>query len=95
MNETKGNLKKNHRHPSGYSSLVSEIVTIAVLDYRRKRISEETTSAIRDRRSCSSNLIKKDRDQLRWFIFNGPMDLLLDLANLKISPDRIRKEIER
>tara|TARA_R110000824_G_scaffold60355_2_gene161425 strand:- start:1279 stop:1566 length:288 start_codon:yes stop_codon:yes gene_type:complete len=95
MNDMKGNLKRDHRHLSGYSSLVSEIVTIALLDYKRKRVSEETTTAIRDRRAYSSDLIKKDRAHLRWFIFSGPMDLLLDLADLNVSPDRIRKEIER
>tara|TARA_R110000824_G_C14762943_1_gene630019 strand:- start:245 stop:532 length:288 start_codon:yes stop_codon:yes gene_type:complete len=95
MNDMKGNLKRDHRHLSGYSSLASEIITIALLDFRRKRVSEETTSAIRDRRACSSDLIKKDRAHLRWFIFSGPMDFLLDLANLNVSGDRIREEIER
>tara|TARA_R110000824_G_scaffold211342_2_gene397339 strand:- start:249 stop:527 length:279 start_codon:yes stop_codon:yes gene_type:complete len=90
----KGNLGRDHRHVAGFASLAAEIVTIALLDYRRKRIGEETKTATRDGRDYANDLAKKESAQLRWFIFGGAMDSMLDLANLDINPDCIRKEIE-
>lgn len=95
INASKGNLTGNHRHVAGFASLAAEVVTIALLDYRRKRIGEETKTAARDGREYAGDLAKKERDQLRWFIFEGPMDSMLDLANINVNPDCLREELKR
>lgn len=91
----KGNLTANHRHLPGMRSLAAEVITIALLDYQRKRAPEEAKGAIRDGRVYASSIIMNDRDQLRGFIFGGGMDLLIDLADLRLNGDCIRKEVEK
>ena len=90
----KGNLTGNHRHAPGFRSLVAEVITIAVLDFQRKRIREETKTAMRDGREYANTLASKEQKALFQFIFHGPMDAMIDLAYLNINADCIKDKLK-
>ena len=90
----KGNLTGNHRHAPGFRSLVAEVITIAVLDFQRKRISEETKTAMRDGREYANSLASKEQQALCQFIFHGPMELMIDLAYLNVNAECIKDKLK-
>lgn len=91
--------KRNHyadsTHHAGFESLVAEVITIAILDYKHKRLGEKANSARKDGREYAELLAEQERSDLRWFIFGGPMDELIALAGLQVDGDAIRRTIER
>ena len=88
-------LKRNHTHKPGYASLAAEVITIAYLDFKRGRLSEESVSAAKDNREYANFVASKEKQQLLWFLFGGGMDLLIELADLNVNPDRIRQELKK
>lgn len=87
----KENLKKNHTHKPGYESLAAEVITVAYLDFKRGRRSEEAVSAIKDKRVYAGELATNEERQLIGFLFGGGMDLLIEVTNLNVNPQCIRE----
>ncbi|NKB52552.1 MAG: hypothetical protein GKR97_10050 [Rhizobiaceae bacterium] len=93
--KAKGNLRRNHVHCAGYDSLVAEVIAIALLDYKRKRLGEESASAAKQKREYAKLVADNERTNLNWFLFGGGMDFLVDLAKLNINPDCIREALKK
>ena len=82
------------RHEAGCASLVAEVIRVAILDYKQKRITDEAKTAKRDGRKYAGDMMKRDHDNLRQFIFGGAMDVMIDLAGLRVNPEAIRESLE-
>jgi len=89
----KENLKRNHAHNPGYASLAAEVITVAYLDFKRGRLSEESISAAKDNREYADLVASNEKKQLLWFLFGGGMDLLIDIADLDINPKCVKERL--
>ena len=89
----KENLTRNHTHKPGYASLAAEVITVAYLDFKRGRLSEESVSAAKDNREYANFVASKEKQQLLWFLFGGGMDLLIDVADLDVNPQCIKERL--
>lgn len=89
----KENLRRNHTHIPGYASLAAEVITIAYLDFKRGRLSEESISAAKDNREYANLVASNEKKQLLWFLFGGGMDLLVDIADLDINPKCVKERL--
>lgn len=87
------NLRRNHTHRPGYASLAAEVITIAYLDFKRGRLSEESVSAAKGNREYANLVASNEKKQLLWFLFGGGMDLLIDIADLDINPKCIKERL--
>lgn len=90
---SKENLKRNHTHKPGFESLAAEVITVAYLDFKRGRRSQEAVSAIKDKREYAVQLATNQDQQLIGFLFGGGMDLLIEATNLNVNPQCIREHL--